>query len=76
MSNRSGLVRRLITMRAKFQEIEAGDGERDAQHVEDHRNFWLDLQILSRTVRQVVTREGIAAPGAATMPEFRPQIPR
>lgn len=38
----------------------------------DHRGFWLDLQILFRTVWQVVTRQGISAPGDATMPEFRP----
>ncbi|MBI2814397.1 MAG: sugar transferase [Opitutae bacterium] len=38
----------------------------------DHRSFWLDLRILSRTVWQVVAREGISAPGDATMPEFQP----
>lgn len=39
----------------------------------DHRNFWLDLRILLRTVWQVARREGISAAGAATMPEFRPK---
>jgi sugar transferase EpsL len=38
----------------------------------DHRSFWLDLRILFRTVWQVVSREGISAPGEATMPEFNP----
>ena len=36
----------------------------------DHRSFWLDLQIIARTVKVVGGREGISAPGAATMPEF------
>ncbi len=35
-----------------------------------HRNFWLDLRILSRTFWQVIARKGIAQPGHATMPEF------
>lgn len=38
----------------------------------DNRTFWLDLRILFRTLRQVVAREGISAPGEATMPEFDP----
>lgn len=38
----------------------------------DHRSFGLDLSILFRTVWQVVSRQGISAPGDATMPEFRP----
>ena len=42
----------------------------------DHRNFWLDLRILARTVGLVFRREGIAAPGSATMPEFRPPTGR
>ena len=37
----------------------------------DHQSFWLDLKILARTVRQVVTRQGISHPGNVTMPEFR-----
>ena len=41
----------------------------------DQRSFWLDLRILSRTVWQVVAREGISAPGDATMPEFQPTKP-
>lgn len=41
----------------------------------DHRSFWLDLCILIRTVWQVVSRQGISAPGDATMPEFRSQRP-
>jgi len=38
----------------------------------DQRSFWLDLRILFRTVWQVVSRQGISAPGDATMPEFLP----
>ena len=38
----------------------------------DHQSFWLDLRILARTVALVFRREGISAPGSATMPEFRP----
>ncbi len=37
----------------------------------DHRTLGLDLTILCRTVWKVVRREGIAAAGEATMPEFR-----
>lgn len=37
----------------------------------DHRSIALDVKILFRTVWQVVRREGISAPGEATMPEFR-----
>ena len=37
----------------------------------DHRNFWLDLSILAKTLRQVARREGVVKPGHATMPEFR-----
>jgi lipopolysaccharide/colanic/teichoic acid biosynthesis glycosyltransferase len=36
----------------------------------DHRSLWLDLKILMITVKKVFTREGIAQPGHATMPEF------
>jgi lipopolysaccharide/colanic/teichoic acid biosynthesis glycosyltransferase len=36
----------------------------------DHHSLWLDLRILLRTLRQVLSREGISAPGEATMPEF------
>jgi len=38
----------------------------------DHRSLWLDLRILARTVVLVFRRDGIHAPGSATMPEFRP----
>ena len=41
----------------------------DVWYVE-HRSFGLDLRILARTVWQVVSRQGISAPGDATMPEF------
>jgi lipopolysaccharide/colanic/teichoic acid biosynthesis glycosyltransferase len=37
----------------------------------DHRSFWLDLRILFLTVWKVVRREGINAPGEATIAEFR-----
>lgn len=36
----------------------------------DNRTLWLDVVILWRTVRAVLRREGISAPGEATMPEF------
>jgi len=38
----------------------------------DHQSLALDLQILLRTVFLVFSRDGISAPGSATMPEFRP----
>ena len=41
----------------------------DVWYVE-HRNLWLDVQILWRTVRKVLVRDGISAPGDATMPKF------
>ena len=37
----------------------------------DHTSLALDLRILGRTLRSVVTARGVAAPGHATMPEFR-----
>ncbi len=37
----------------------------------DHRSFLLDVRILLLTVRKVLRRDGIAAAGSATMPEFR-----
>jgi sugar transferase EpsL len=43
----------------------------DVWYVEN-RSLGLDLRILFRTVWQVVSRQGISAPGDATMPEFRP----
>lgn len=36
----------------------------------DHRSLWLDVKILWRTFWKVLRREGINAPGAATMPRF------
>jgi lipopolysaccharide/colanic/teichoic acid biosynthesis glycosyltransferase len=36
----------------------------------DHRSLWLDVQILWRTVRKVLVRDGISAAGEATMPRF------
>jgi lipopolysaccharide/colanic/teichoic acid biosynthesis glycosyltransferase len=37
----------------------------------DHRSLWLDVQILWRTVRKVLVRDGISAAGEATMPKFK-----
>ncbi len=42
----------------------------DVRYVE-RRSFWLDLQILGRTFAIVLRRDGVSAPGDATMPEFR-----
>jgi lipopolysaccharide/colanic/teichoic acid biosynthesis glycosyltransferase len=42
----------------------------DVWYVE-HRSFSLDLGILLLTVWKIVKREGISAPGDATMPPFR-----
>ena len=36
----------------------------------DHRNLWLDVRILWRTVRKVLLRDGISAEGQATMSKF------
>jgi len=36
----------------------------------EHESFWLDLRILIMTLWRVVTRQGISADGAATMPRF------
>jgi lipopolysaccharide/colanic/teichoic acid biosynthesis glycosyltransferase len=36
----------------------------------DHRSLWLDVQIVGRTVRKVLVRDGISAAGEATMPKF------
>lgn len=36
----------------------------------DHRSLWLDVRILWLTVRKVMVRDGISAPGDATMPKF------
>lgn len=43
--------------------------EMDVWYV-DHRSLALDARILLRTVWSVVSREGITAPGAETMPPF------
>lgn len=37
----------------------------------DHQSFWLDLRILLITVRRVLSRKGVSAPGEATMPRFQ-----
>lgn len=42
----------------------------DVWYVEN-QSIWLDLRILWMTVRKVLVREGISAPGDATMPVFR-----
>jgi lipopolysaccharide/colanic/teichoic acid biosynthesis glycosyltransferase len=36
----------------------------------DHCSLWLDVRILWLTVRKVLVRDGISAPGDATMPKF------
>lgn len=36
----------------------------------DNRSNWLDIKILLMTVKQVLRRDGISAPGEATMPKF------
>ncbi len=36
----------------------------------DHQSTWLDIKILLLTVRKVLIREGISAPGEATMSKF------
>jgi len=36
----------------------------------DHRSFALDLRILALTLRKVLLREGISAPGEATVSRF------
>lgn len=63
----TGLVqvggRNALTWEAKF--------ELDVRYVET-RSFWLDLKILLLTVKTVLWRSGISAPGDATMPEFNP----
>jgi lipopolysaccharide/colanic/teichoic acid biosynthesis glycosyltransferase len=53
--------RNAITWEEKFA--------KDVEYV-DRRTLWLDLQILARTLSSILRREGIAAPGEATMPEF------
>jgi lipopolysaccharide/colanic/teichoic acid biosynthesis glycosyltransferase len=41
----------------------------DVWYVE-HQSLWLDLRILARTIASVASRQGINAPGEATMHEF------
>jgi lipopolysaccharide/colanic/teichoic acid biosynthesis glycosyltransferase len=41
----------------------------DVWYVE-RRGFWLDVKILALTVWKMLKREGISAPGEATMPRF------
>ncbi len=36
----------------------------------DNQSFWLDLKILSLTIKKVVVRDGISAEGEATMAKF------
>ena len=43
--------------------------EQDVWYVE-HASFLLDLRILGRTLTRVVRRQGVSAPGTATMPRF------
>lgn len=37
----------------------------------DHLSLWLDIKIVALTLRKVLTREGVSAPGEATMPVFK-----
>lgn len=37
----------------------------------DHHSLWLDIKILWMTLKKVIVREGISAPGDATMPLFK-----
>ena len=41
----------------------------DAWYVENY-SLWLDVKILSLTIWKILKREGISAPGEATMPRF------
>jgi lipopolysaccharide/colanic/teichoic acid biosynthesis glycosyltransferase len=36
----------------------------------DNQSMWLDIKILIKTVKQVITRHGISAEGEATMSRF------
>jgi hypothetical protein len=45
----------------------------DAWYVKN-RSWWLDLRILAKTIGLVFKRDGINAPGHATMPEFKPTL--
>lgn len=48
--------------------------EWDVAYVE-RQSLWLDVEILLLTVRKVLIRDGISAPGAATMPKFTGSAP-
>lgn len=37
----------------------------------DNQTFWLDVRILLLTVKKVLLRHGVSAPGEATMPKFK-----
>lgn len=37
----------------------------------DNQNLWFDIKILWMTIRKVLLREGISAPGDSTMPVFQ-----
>jgi lipopolysaccharide/colanic/teichoic acid biosynthesis glycosyltransferase len=41
----------------------------------DHWSVWLDVKILALTLRSVLLRHGISAPGGVTMPEFQGSSP-
>ena len=47
----------------------------DMEYVE-RRSFVLDAKILARTMIKVVRRDGIAAEGESTMPEFMGSVRR
>jgi lipopolysaccharide/colanic/teichoic acid biosynthesis glycosyltransferase len=49
--------------------------EWDVRYVET-RSLALDVKILAMTLRLLLSRDGISAPGEATMPEFQPDGPR
>jgi sugar transferase EpsL len=36
----------------------------------DHRSLWLDIKVLTMTMRAVLGREGVSAPGCFSAPEF------
>lgn len=39
-------------------------------HYVDHQGFWFDMKIIFMTLKKLVLRDGINAPGDATMPRF------
>jgi len=43
--------------------------ELDVWYVDRH-NLWLDVKIMLLTIRYILTRDGISAPGSATMDKF------